>query len=144
MIFYFNPQDVLTAIYNILVADATLPGANYLTSAGRIFTTRAPEVQTCPYLLITLDMLVPDDMQQYQGEARVFCYTKILANGQIDQTGNRILSKCDELLNNSIPSIGGATVQSLISLGIIPTLYDPEDKSKARGICRYRVQCGKG
>ena len=143
---FFDPQDVLTAVKNLLVADTVLPGVNYLGYANRIFTMKAPEKQPMPYLLVTLDMLVPDEMQTYSGECRVYSYVELLSNGQIDGSkGNRITSRCEELLNDLVPVISGATVQPLVSLGVVPHFYDAaDDKSRSRGVARFRVQCGKG
>ncbi len=144
MTFYFNPQDIITAAYNLLIADSTIIGSTYLTSSGRIYRNRYPDTVEAPFCLITLDSWIPDDNHFCSGELRVFCFTKLLGNGQIDERGNRILSRCEQLLNNQVLTVSGATAKPLYSLGIVSSFYNSgDDKSKARGVLRLRVEAGK-
>lgn len=145
MIFHFNPQDVLSAAWTVLNSDSTLKGSTYLTASKRVFTNRAPNENNLPFIVIDLPMWVPSETQQYQGEMRIFAYVGLLANGQPDfDRGNKILSRIDELLNNMVLSVSGATMHPLYSLGLVPTMFDTAaDNSKARGVARYRVSGGK-
>jgi hypothetical protein len=138
-----NPIVPLEAIRDTLIADATLAGASYLTSTGRIFTRRAPNSQTCPYLVIESKEIFSNGIFQFSGEIRVFCYTAILLNGQISPLGDLILMRCQELLNDQqIIITGMSTISATTS--IVPSFFDPEaDESKARGVLRVKLDFGQ-
>lgn len=138
-----NPEPIYQAVVALLAADATLNGATCLGEPGHIFYAKAPNDAKAPFLVVTMDMLAPDEMQQYIAEVRVYVYTKLLANGQIDPKGSQILSQCESLLNDATLQVTGVTVQPLITLAVVPNVYDAQDASKSRGILRLRLEAGK-
>ena len=150
MIFNMNANDIVSGIYSIVNADTTLQGSGYLDGTGKVFVQRVPVNPTPPYLLITLSSIIPNAMQIYTGELRIFCYTALQLNGQINTIGDLILNRCDELLNDqqfTIESSGAGLpdvqTQPLYSLGIIPSFFDSSgDDTLARGVCRYRLEFG--
>jgi hypothetical protein len=141
MIMFMDPQPVIDAVKALLAADSTLQG--YLGASGRIYANKAPNDAKAPFIVVTLDMLAPDEMQQYLGEIRVYAYSNLLANGQIDPNQSRNLSRCEELLNNAVPTVSGCSFQPLLCLGVVPALFDPQDSSKSRGLVRLRLEVGK-
>ena len=143
MIKSFNPQDLLSGIKTLIDADSTLQNSNHLTGSGRAWTNRAPNDADMPFLVITCLPMVPDDMQQYSTEVRITNYTDLLTNGQIDSAGDRISARCEEILNNSQPTLSGGVVKPLVSLGIVSAFIDPLDASRATGVLRLRVYAGK-
>jgi len=143
MIFNINVNDVLNSVYGAINADNTLKSGDYLESANKVFINRNPAEVKAPYIIITLQSLKPNAMQYYTGELRIFCYTYLLSNSLIDERGNLILSRCEELLNNEILTITGMTVQPLFSLGVVPSFCDPQmDNEKARGLLRLKIELG--
>lgn len=142
MRFYFNPDNLCSAIATLLRDNAVLQGANYLNGVLKVFVGRAPTGAAAPYLVVWNLPLYQGD-STWDGEIRIACYTPLLVNGQVDPKGNTILAKCEELLADETVTVAGMTVQPLVSRGIVPSLFDPEtDKSKARGVLRVFVRLG--
>ena len=141
MINTMNPDVVMTVIANVLKADVTL--REHLGDANRVFLWRFPNEQPSKYILLTLYPFDPNDMGIRSGELRVYVYTKLLSNGMIDSSGNVIVSRCEELLNNvSPPSLAGGCILNVMTLGTIPSLHDLQDKSHAKGVLRLRIEAG--
>lgn len=137
MILRINSDAVLQSVQSLLTADNTLNGSGYLERQGAIYRTKAPDKAETPYVVLTVDQLSQDT--GFSGELRCYVYTRLLANGQIDPSLSPILNKCDELLSNAVPVLSGHGFQPLFGLGVVPFVYDPQDKSKGRGLCRYRL-----
>lgn len=143
MILNFNPTNIIDAVYDTLNSDSTLRGSSYLNGTKKIFKRRAYHYENTRYIVITLDQWIPDSMNNYSGELRIYVYTKILANGQIDEAGDLVLNRSEELLNDQILTLSGGAIRPLMTLGIIPSYFDPiSDNSKARGVLRMRVEAG--
>lgn len=142
--FNFNPTDFAIAIRTILRADATLEGADYLNGTQNIFTNRAPRKQTGNFIVIETPTFVQNDMMEHSGVLRVFVYVPLLGSGQIDARGNKILDRCQALLNNISPAITGGTCQPLYGLGIVPLFYNQSDSDEtlSRGVVRFNVNLG--
>jgi hypothetical protein len=136
-----NPSILLNGLRDILDDDAPLQGSLYLTSINRIFTRRAPTTQPVPYLVIECKDVPSDGTAQFITEVRIFCYTKLLANGQIDGRGDLILYRCQELLNDQNIDITGLGMISMTTTPV-PSFLDPEDPQKARAVLRIRVMFG--
>ena len=150
MKFHINLNEVLKPIFDLLNNDATLQGTAYLSGTGKVCSQRVPVSMQPPYLLITLQSAIPDTMQTYTGELRIFCYTALLSNGQIGNRGNLILNQCDKLLNceqftytpadTGLPSV---TILPLYSLGIVPSIFNSDgDDDLPRGVVRYKITFG--
>jgi hypothetical protein len=138
-----NPSVPVNALRDVLIADTTLQGSSYLTSSGRIFTRRAPAGQASPFLVIEAKEIFSNGIFQFTGEIRIFCYTALLSNGQIDARGDLILYRCQELLNDQQIAITGMSVVSLTT-SVVPSFFDPEsDDSKARGVLRVKLDFGQ-
>lgn len=140
----FNPRNIASGIMNLLAADSTLNGVGYLGTANKIYLGRAPNNKHGNYLVITASDLRPGSLYYYTSEIRVFCYVPLLANGQISPDGDKILARCEELLNDETPVVSGFSVQPLISLGIVSSFFDQVlDKERSRGVLRIRADFGE-
>jgi len=143
MNFHLNPDAVMTPIVVLLRADVTLQGADYLNGTNKAFSGRLPNDATLPAVCVQAPTVRMDDGTQWVGEVRLYCYTSLLANGQVDPKGNIILARCEELLSDESVTVSGMTVQNMLSLGIVPSFFDAKtDKTKARGLLRLRVTLG--
>jgi hypothetical protein len=137
-----DPSVVFEAVRDTLLADMTLNGATCLGSSGRIFTRRAPSSQTSPFLVIECKGIQSAGIGQFFTEVRVYCYTLLLSNGQIDPKGDVILNRCQEVLNDQQIVMEDASVISLTT-AIVPSFFDSEsDDSKARGVLRVNLTFG--
>jgi len=140
---FINADDVLDAVEKVLSVDSVFIGSDYLGGPGRIFRHKTPSPFASPFIVLTMDQLTPDDMNIYSAELRVFFYGRLLANGQIDKSQSKCLSRIEELLNNAVPVLTGHTFQPLYCLGVVPCMYDFQDQSKARGLVRFRLEVCK-
>jgi hypothetical protein len=136
-----NPSIPLNAIRDVLLDDLVLQGADYLAGPNRIFARRAPNGQTCPYIVIEAKEIPSSGISQFDTEMRVFGYAKLLANGQIDALGDLILYRCQELLNDRNISVTGMTTISLTT-SVVPSFIDPDDPSRSRGVVRCFLKFG--
>jgi hypothetical protein len=147
MNFDFNPSLLQDAIYNILNNDATLQQSDYLKSSNKIFRSRAPRTPApvAPYIVEEILELIPDDMGLYKSEIRLHIYLALLSNGQIDVTaGHRIVNRCEILLNNVTPALTEGVAMPLITLGVVPMMYDTQaDDSKAKTVLRLEAEVSK-
>ena len=150
MIMSMNDNDVINAIYDCLNDDSTLQGSDYLGTTNRVFTNRSPQGASAPYIVIELQSLHPSAMQQYTGELRIHCYTSLQSNGMIDEKGNEILNRWEELLNgvwfdviSSDISLPNITIQPLYELGKVSSYFHAgANDEKAKGVLRFRLSCG--
>ena len=143
MNFHLNPDAVVTPIVVLLRADTTLQAAGYLNGTNKVFSGRLPDAAVLPAVCAQAPTVQMDDGTQWMGEIRLYCYTTLLSNGQVDPKGNTILARCEELLADESVTVSGMTVQNFFSLGIIPSFFDSQtDKSKARGVLRLRATLG--
>jgi hypothetical protein len=142
----FNPVEVVDAIAIILKADTTLQGANYLNGTNNIWKIIAPDDAANRLLVIQTPTLVPDAIQGYSGEVRVYCYVPMLNNGQINSVCNTIINRCEILLNNVSLAITSGKSQPMQSRGVVPAYFDPElttPKNKSISILRLLVEVFK-
>jgi len=141
--FYLNPDDVLNGVRTPLAADSTLQGSSYLNSSSlRIFTGRVPRTDAANLLLIELNPPATVSMSQtYDYEVRVHAYCDLLSNGQIPSNCNKIVERCEQILNDRILTVTNANCRPMVSLGIIPAYYDESDTlDKAHAVLRLEVR----
>jgi len=137
-----NPAVPLAAIVSVLTNDSALQGASYLNGTNKVYSKRAPTGAVCPYLVVEPKEIFTNGIFQFTGEFRVFCYTALLANGQISSIGDSVLFRCQELINDQQIAITGMSTVSMTT-SIVPSFFDPEsDDSKARGVLRIKFDFG--
>ena len=95
-----NPAVPLAAIVSVLTNDSALQGASYLNGTNKVYSKRAPTGAVCPYLVVEPKEIFTNGIFQFTGEFRVFCYTALLANGQISSIGDSVLFRCQELIKD--------------------------------------------
>ncbi len=133
---YFNPDDLSSAIKTVLAADVILQGGTYLnTLTNPIWINRIPRDAFTTALLVEALTLNVTPSQSYSFLVRVHCYTELLNNGQMDARTNKILERCEHLLNGNMVTITNAKCQPLYSNGIQSAFFDPQDSmNKAHGV----------
>jgi hypothetical protein len=136
-----NPDTVIAAVYAALNADATLKGAGYLNNATGIWSTHAPAGASGHHIVIECTPIFPDGFSQFRTEIRIHGYSAALSNGQVDSAANRILYRCQELLNDEKLTISGMTAQYGYEVSVIPAFWD-ESIQKYHGVVRVRVELG--
>jgi len=145
MNFDFNITTLAYGIFDQLNADTIIKGSTYLDGTTKMFLFRAPREVVSPHLIIEIMELIPDEMSHYTSEIRIHIYNRLLSNGQIDFTsGHRITNRVESLLNNKILTMSGAISMPLISLGIIPLVYDESNsEEKAKSVVRLLAVVSK-
>ena len=134
----------LKGIADYLRSDTILQGSNYLDGTNNIFLKRLPENKKGNNLIIEAGNIIPDDMYNYHGEVKINCLFELLPNGQVDYRADKVLNRCEELIDEHSFNIPGIIVTWIASAGVISNVFDAfsvrnQSSNKSHGVLRIKV-----
>ena len=136
----FAQNEILSAVWKKLNADATLQTASYLGSSGKIWTGSKRPMQTDNPLL-TIEgsrQLHPSQMEQWQ--LLIQAFADDADNGSVDMTrlGN-ITDRVVDLLHNADMTITGGRIRSIYLESSSEALYDPQHQKEHHQVLTFRM-----
>jgi hypothetical protein len=126
-----NTDDVLGAAADLLEADATLRGASYLTSAGRVDVGRPPSSGApLPRLQVDWDatgVSVDGYVSLHSGTMKLLAFAANIGGSAPDRARlNAIIQRASVLLDGATLTVTGQIVFRLYKVSEMGCLFDEE------------------
>ena len=136
----FSQNEILSAVWRQLNADATLQSSAQLGSAGKIWTGSKRPNQTDNPLLTVDGNRTLDESTMERWNLIITAYAQDLENGNADLTrlGN-ILDRVADLLHNSDMTITGGRIRSIYFESSTEAIYDAQHHKEHRQESIFRM-----
>ena len=127
----FKPNLIIQEIWQTVNANATLQGADYLTTTGRVWNGRKPEQTDNPIVVISGSRVV-SETQSERYNLMFTAYADNFENGTPDiaRLGNIIGEVSNTLHNNSAITITGGRISSIFTTENTGVLFDGEHEEE--------------
>ena len=136
----FTQNEIISAVWRKLNADATLQGASYLGGAGKIWTGSKRPMQTDNPLLMIEGSRQLNESSMEQWDLIIMAYADDSDNGTADLTklGN-ITNRVTDLLHNADMTIAGGRIRSIYLESSSEAAYDPQHQKEHRQDSIFRM-----
>ena len=136
----FAQNEILSAVWKKLDADATLQGTSYLKNSGKIWTGSKRPMQTDNPLLTIEGSRQLYESQMEQWQLLIKAYVDEADNGSVDMTrlGN-ITDRIVDLLHNAEMTITGGRIRSVYLDSSSEALYDPQHQKEHHQELTFRM-----
>ena len=136
----FAQNEILSAVWKKLNADATLQGTSYLKSSGKIWTGSKRPMQTDNPLLTIAGSRQLHESRMERWQLLIKAYADDTDNGSVDMTrlGN-ITDRVVDLLHNADMTIMGGRIMSIYLDSSSEALYDPQHQKEHHQLLTFQL-----